>query len=245
MKKIHLILLFLLTLSFCLPVKAQKFITLEDKTFNWGGKVGVNAAFPIIQSLTIDNQEMEDVRLQYKVGYQAAVFARVNINRFYIQPSLSWQHTEGDIRFNIPQNMGALPDGSLSQIPIGKNRISYKSSTLELPVMIGYYLVKEGPYALSMMFGPNVKYNYKTRYNTDMADTPREFEDDNTPFRISIAAGLGISIGRLFLDFNYEFGLNEVASDFREIGHTDIRSDRSLNIEKRTNLMSFSLGFLF
>ena len=222
----------------------QKFIKIEDKTFNWGGKVGVNAALPIVKSLTIDNQEMEDIRLQYKVGYQAAVFARVNIDRFYIQPSLAWQYTEGDIRFNIPQTENSLPDGTNTQMPIGKNRITYKSATLEVPVMIGYYLVKEGPYALSMMFGPNIKYNYKTRYSTDMTDRPREFEDDNTPFGISIAAGLGVSIWRLFLDFSYEFGLNEVASDFREIG-TEANQKGTLNIEKRTNIMSFSLGFLF
>ena len=209
-----------------------------------GGKVGVNAALPIVKSLTIDNQEMEDIRLQYKVGYQAAVFARVNIDRFYIQPSLAWQYTEGDIRFNIPQTENSLPDGTNTQMPIGKNRITYKSATLEVPVMIGYYLVKEGPYALSMMFGPNIKYNYKTRYSTDMTDRPREFEDDNTPFGISIAAGLGVSIWRLFLDFSYEFGLNEVASDFREIG-TEANQKGTLNIEKRTNIMSFSLGFLF
>lgn len=241
MKKIYLI---LLILPFCFSANAQKFIKIEDKTFNWGGKVGVNAALPIVKSLTIDNQEMEDIRLQYKVGYQAAVFARANIDRFYIQPSLAWQYTEGDIRFNIPQTENSLPDGTNTQMPIGKNRITYKSATLEVPVMIGYYLVKEGPYALSMMFGPNIKYNYKTRYSTDMTDRPREFEDDNTPFGISIAAGLGVSIWRLFLDFSYEFGLNEVASDFREIG-TEANQKGTLNIEKRTNIMSFSLGFLF
>ena len=60
----------------------------------------------------------------------------------------------------------------------------------------------------------------------------------------SIAAGLGVSIWRLFLDFSYEFGLNEVASDFREIG-TEANQKGTLNIEKRTNIMSFSLGFLF
>ena len=188
---------------------------------------------------------MEDIRLQYKVGYQAAAFARVNIDRFYIQPSLAWQYTEGDIRFNIPQMESSLPGGTNAQVPIGKNRITYKSATLEVPVMVGYYLVKEGPYALSMMFGPNIKYNYKTRYSTDMTDRPREFEDDNTPFGISIAAGLGVSIWRLFLDFSYEFGLNEVASDFREIGKTEANQKGALSIEKRTNIMSFSLGFLF
>ena len=237
MKKICLI---LLILPFCFPVVAQKFIKIEDKTFNWGGKIGVNAAFPIVKSLTIDNQEMEDIRLQYKVGYQAAVFARVNIDRFYIQPRLAWQYTEGDIRFNIPQEESSF-DGTIAQSPISRNRITYKSATLEVPVMVGYYLVKEGPYALSMMFGPNIKYNYKT----DMTDSPREFEDDNTPFGIGIAAGLGVSIWRLFLDFSYEFGLNEVASDFREIGKNEANPKGTLNIEKRTNIMSFSLGFLF
>lgn len=241
MKKICLI---LLILPFCFPVVAQKFIKIEDKTFNWGGKIGVNAAFPIVKSLTIDNQEMKDIRLQYKVGYQAAVFARVNIDRFYIQPSLAWQYTEGDIRFNIPQEESSF-DGTIAQSPISRNRITYKSATLEVPVMVGYYLVKEGPYALSMMFGPNIKYNYKTRYSTDMTDSPREFEDDNTPFGIGIAAGLGVSIWRLFLDFSYEFGLNEVASDFREIGKNEANPKGTLNIEKRTNIMSFSLGFLF
>ena len=54
MKKIYLI---LLILPFCFSANAQKFIKIEDKTFNWGGKVGVNAALPIVKSLTIDNQE--------------------------------------------------------------------------------------------------------------------------------------------------------------------------------------------
>ena len=119
MKKIYLI---LLILPFCFPANAQKFIKIEDKTFNWGGKVGVTAALPIVKSLTIDNQEMEDIRLQYKVGYQAAACARVNIERFYIQPSLAWQYTEGDIRFNIPQTESSLQDGTHTQMPIGKNR---------------------------------------------------------------------------------------------------------------------------
>ena len=104
MKKIYLL---LLILPLCFPVNAQKFISIKDKTFNWGGKVGMNAALPIVNSLTIDDVEMEDIRLQYKVGYQASVFARVNIDRFYIQPSLTWQYSEGDIRFNIhsPQTL--------------------------------------------------------------------------------------------------------------------------------------------
>ncbi len=246
MKKLCLLLL----MSACyLPATSQKLIEIKEKAFDWGGKVGLNAAFPIINSLTIDGVEMENINLQYKVGFQAAVFARVNIVHFYIQPSLGWQYTEGDIRFNHPQQENGtsnFPEAIIQNYTID-DQITYKAATLEVPVMIGYYLVKENPYALSIQFGPALKYNYKVRYNTNLTDQPREFADENTPFGISFVAGVGVNIGRLFFDFNYEFGLNETASDFREINNnTSFGSEKgALRIDKRTNILNFSLGFLF
>ncbi len=233
----------------CLSAASQNLIEIKEKAFNWGGKVGLNAAFPIINSLTIDEVEMENISLQYKVGFQAAVFARVNISRFYIQPSLGWQYTEGDIRFShpLPENgTNNLPDMVAPNLPLD-DQITYKAATLEMPIMIGYYLVKENPYALSIQFGPAFKYNYKVRYNTNLTDQPREFADENTPFGICFVAGVGVSIGRLFFDFNYEFGLNEIASDFREIkNNTSPDSENgALRIDKRTNILNFSLGVLF
>lgn len=239
----------LLAITFHLSVQAQ-LITVEDKIFNWGGTVGLNAALPVVQSLTIENVAMEDIRLQYQVGFQTAVFARININRFYIQPSLTWQYSRGDIRFNIPtEEDNSITNETTEQLLTTQNKIAYKEATVEIPVMIGYYIVKEGPYALSTMFGPTFKYNYKSRYSTNLTDTAREFTDNNTPFGVGISAGIGVSIGRLFLDFNYEFGLNEVVSDFEAINNNSssalTESESSMVIEKRTNMMSFSLGFLF
>ncbi len=89
MKKI---LLLLPVFFLCISANAQKFIQIEDKAFNFGAKVGVNSTFPIVNSLTIDDVKAENIRLQYKVGYQASVFCRINIDRFFIQPDLSWYH---------------------------------------------------------------------------------------------------------------------------------------------------------
>jgi Outer membrane protein beta-barrel domain len=122
--------------------------------------------------------------------------------------------------------------------------LQYKMASLELPVMIGYYMVKEGPYALSLMVGPNIKYNYKTRYTTSLTETPHEYRSDSTPFSLNIATGLGVSIWRLFFDFTYEFGINEIESGFKERG-SNLPAESSMSIDKRTNAMSFSLGFLF
>lgn len=241
MKKIYLI---SLLLFYCLFGYAQKFINIDDKAFNWGGKVGFNSTFPIINSLEIHDIGAEDIRVQYKVGYLAAIFCRVNINKFFMQPSLSWRYSEGDIRFSIPSDLDNSISTSLPPSQVPRNQLKYRSATLELPVMIGYYLVKEGPYALSLMVGPSIKYNYKTRYTTNFTDSPREYSSDSTPYGINIATGLGVSIWRLFFDFTYEFGLNHVESNFKEI-KTNIPDEGNITINKRTNLMSFSLGFLF
>lgn len=238
MKKTLLLLpLFLL----CISVQAQKLIQIEDKIFYLGAKVGVNSTFPIINSLTIDGVEAENIRLQYKVGYQASFFCRINIDRFFIQPDLTWSRKQGDVLFSLPQATELdQAAGSISET----DRLQLKTTSLEMPVMIGYYLVKEGPYALSLMVGPKVKYNYKSRYTTHFSEVTNEYINNSTPFGLGIATGLGVSIWRLFFEFTYEFGLNKVESDFKDKSSlTPI--ERNISIDKRTNMMSFSLGFLF
>ena len=86
MKKVYLI---GALLSFGLLAEAQSFMRFEDKAFNFGAKVGFNATFPVINSLSINGKEAENIDIEYKVGYLAAVFCRVNIERFFLQPSFS------------------------------------------------------------------------------------------------------------------------------------------------------------
>lgn len=238
MKKICLLLL----LSFSvLAAGAQSFIHIEDKAFNFGAKVGFNSTFPIVNSLTIDDVEAENIRLQYKVGYQASIFCRINIDRFFLQPDLSWNRTEGDILFSLPKE--AIADAEMNGIG-GNDQLKLKNSSLALPVMIGYYVVKEGPYALSVMVGPKFKYNYKVRYTTHFSDVTNEYINDSTPFGIGVATGLGVSIARLFFEFTYEFGINQIESDFKDKSSLQ-PVERTISIDKRTNMLNFSLGFLF
>ena len=225
MKKVYLI---GALLSFGLLAEAQSFMRFEDKAFNFGAKVGFNATFPVINSLSINGKEAENIDIEYKVGYLAAVFCRVNIERFFLQPSFSWHRSEGNIRFSIPQS---LPENNmLSNTSATTDLLMMKTSSLEVPIMVGYNLVKKGPYGLSLMVGPKLKYNYKIAY---------------TPFGVNIATGVGVSIGRLFFDFVYEFGLNQVESDFEKVNNPVPEINYDINIDKRTNVMSISLGVLF
>ena len=224
MKKVYLI---GALLSFGLLAEAQSFMRFEDKAFNFGAKVGFNATFPVINSLSINGKEAENIDIEYKVGYLAAVFCRVNIERFFLQPSFSWHRSEGNIRFSIPQS---LPENNMmSNTSATTDLLMMKTSSLEVPIMVG----------------PKLKYNYKIAYTVESSTTHVEYVNDNTPFGVNIATGVGVSIGRLFFDFVYEFGLNQVESDFEKVNNPVPEINYDINIDKRTNVMSISLGVLF
>lgn len=237
MKKGCLLTLFLII---CFAIQAQTFKEFEVKTFNWGAKVGFNSSFPIINSFTIDNVQMENIDIEYKVGYMASVFCRINFDRFFIQPAFSWHNTESNLSFNIP-NVNELNIGTNPQ---HKQTLKFENHSIDVPVLIGYNIVKEGPFALSVMAGPKVKYNYKVSFQSTESNESSEYINDNTPFGLDIVSGISVSVWRLFFDFTYEFGLNEIDSDFKEkISASPI--ENKIMIDKRTNLMSFSLGILF
>lgn len=229
--------------SLALGLQAQTVKPLEKKAFNFGGKVGFNADFPVLHSFTADGKEIEDLHVQYKVGYLASLFCRINMDRFFIQPCVTWHHSEGEIYFNMPSS--TIVDDDTPTYSSTANCLSTEFRSIEVPIMIGYHLIRQGPYGLSLMLGPKVKYNYKHAYSSTVAGHVQQFESDNTPFGVNIATGVGVSIWRLFFDFVYEFGLNHVESDFTHTASPTWVNPHEFHIDRRINTMSFSLGFLF
>ena len=218
----------------CFLIWSQNPVKTEDKIFNYGAKVGLNSSFPIINRISINGVGAENLSFHYKVGLSGAVFCRINFDDFFVQPSLQWRHSSGDILYDLPSleaSMEVKPPGYL---------LTFKENALEAPILIGYKIVKEGAYGLSFMAGPNIKYLYDVQYGFGHS----EYQANNTPWEIGIACGVGVSIGRFFFDFTYEFGLNQVDSDFRYYSYS-VAERSDLTIDKRTNMLSFSLGFLF
>lgn len=240
MRRFFLIGIFLV---FCFLAGAQGLMHVENKAFNIGVKVGLSSTLPIVNSLSINGEEVGDIDVEYRVGYMATAFFRLNIKRFFFQPGLSWHHSEENIWYTTSESeTDALASGNTAH---ADNLLRMKTHALELPLMVGYNLVKEDIYGLSLVVGPKVKYNYKKSYTVESALSEVEFVSDNTPVCVTIALGLGVSIGRLFLDFAYDFGLNQVESEFIQANDSDSETGTAINIDKRTNEMSFSLGLLF
>lgn len=223
--------------------QAQLFREYQPKRFNWGAKVGFTSAFPVINNFTIDGAKVENINTEYKVGVLASLFCRINIDRFFIQPGVEWTAAKSDLYFSIPDAGNGLPNNNAEEIqPSNHSRLKFQSAGV--PVLIGYYLIKEGPYGLSLMVGPKIKYNYKNAYVSYEGDGKKEYRSDSTPWNIGIVTGVGVSIWRLFFDFTYEFGINSSDANFYE-KLSSLPLTKDTRIDKHTNMMSFSLGFLF
>ena len=233
----------LLLVPLCASAQRGDFMLLKEKKWNLGVRIGFDASLPIVHSLSAGGEELQSSNQSYRVGYLAAISLRAGRDRVFFNPSFAWHRSESELQFALPQNY--TPDNTGQNEPAFTNSISVRSSSLELPLLIGYDLVKSNPYRLSVLVGPKLKYFYKTDYDLDIAEASFcGFVEDKHPGSLSLVAGVDVTIGRLFLDFNYEFGITRTKTLFTYT-LTDIPSPTPLEYERRTNNISFALGFLF
>jgi len=242
MKRKYLIsLIFVFTFFSVSEIFSQR--QTEGKVFNLGATIGFNTDLPVINSLYVDDVKLENVSVKYKVGHLASVFFRLNMDRLFLQPNFSWRKSEAEIHFTIPQN--DISGKLVQELNAPNAKLAMKVHSLQVPVLVGYHIVRQGRYGLSILAGPNFKYNYDVSYTSESTDSAHEFLSENTPLGIGITTGVAVKIWQLFFDFSYEFGLNQTESDFKSKDPEIPVISNNIRIDKRTNVMSFSLGFVF
>jgi len=212
---------------------AQELMRQKDRIFNYGIKAGLNSLLLDVGGLELNGYDLDNVRTINNVGYSFELLGRINMNRVFIQPSIAWKYTKGDIRFDIlqPPLVGTYEPRVMESI------LNVEIKSLEVPVMIGYNLIKEKPYVLSVMAGTKFKYNYDIAYST-LWNTE---EDDN--YYLSLYSAVEVIIGRLTFDFGYERGLNTMRSTFDYMPNS---SDcRPMKLKNRLDGLTMSIGILF
>lgn len=215
----------------CIAMDAQGL--MKQKICNFGIKAGLNSMLPDIRSIGIESLELANAHAIYDVGYSIELLGRINIDRLFVQPSIAWRYTHGDILFDIVQP----PLEGMLEPQFNENSLMMEIKTLEVPVMIGYSLVKEGPYVLGLMVGTKFKYNYDIRY-ASMWHT----EHDKS-YSLSLYSAVEVIIGRLVFDFGYERGLNNMYTTFDYMPNA---SDRQpMKLKKRIDGLNLSIGILF
>lgn len=227
----------ILALCFCctFTFARQKGISL----ISYGVKAGFSSTFYEVDKLMVEGNPINHFTTKSEISSFYTAFVRVNIKRHYLQTEFSYNISNYSIEFSENQWNSSKQSQDISVIMT-------KITGFEVPLFYGYHLLKEGPYGLSLYVGPKAKFILTDHSQHFFENSPyRELEESIQPINFSIMAGLGINISRVFFDFSFEYGLHNISKGFTTTDEENHISKNSLIFDRRKNVLSFSIGFMF
>ena len=227
--------LFLLIMSASMKTSvsyAQK--NFDHSVLNFGIKIGLNAL-----SSTSYNIYYEDIALNRgeqvnKYGYLINAFARINLDRFFMQPELEWNHYRQECIFSLPISLEENTYQSPTAMGVNDN-------SANVNVLTGYHIEKNGLYIINCYLGGALRMNYKTEYNFKESYA---LVDQSYRYHYSGILGSSLNIGIIHFDIRYQFIFPNTNIEMSKI-HSISDNYQGITIKKNENILSFSCGVMF
>ena len=127
-----------------------------DRPVNFGFKGGFTSSLFLVSDLNVNGVSIKEVQNNYKIGYFGSVFMRINFERHFLQPELSYSVSKSEITFDRNTS------GSADAEPIYAG-IDATIRTIDLPVAYGYNFIQSPPYEMYFFAGPRFKYVWKQK----------------------------------------------------------------------------------
>lgn len=135
-------------------------------------------------------------------GYLLGAFARVNLGKIYIEPSLNYNHKESIIETK------SLSQGS------GEDDLTLKVNSFDIPLMLGFEVLDLSILKLRTYLGPVMSFPSRKGASELGIEKTR-----TTNWHGKL--GIGVDIWKLTFDIDYE-------KAFKDLGH-DLKAPRSFN----------------
>lgn len=210
---------------------------INNKKVNFGFRAGFNSSMYLVSDFKIHEVTIDDIINTYKIGYFGSFFLRINFNKHYLQPEISYQVSRCEIAFD---RLGSqLP-------PISPDNMVIKSKihSFEFPMLYGYNIIKSGPYGLSVFGGPKVKYLMNSLNEIEFENFDQtNLQEKLYPITVSMTVGVAVNISNIFFDFRYEQGLSNISKSVT-YDNMESRESRYITFDRRDNVLSFSLGII-
>ena len=78
----------------------------HDRPVNFGIKGGFTSSLFLVSNLTLNGITIDEVQNNYKIGYFGSVFMRINFERHFLQPEISYNINRCNITFEKPCRRG-------------------------------------------------------------------------------------------------------------------------------------------
>lgn len=214
---------------------------------NFGIKGGFTASLFLVSDLSINGQRIEQIQNNYKIGYFASLFMRINFDRHFIQPEVSYNINRCNITFAKP-----LPaDASEGSVP-EQAGITSTIHSIDIPVIYGYNIIKDGPYSLAIFGGPKLRYLWAHKSKTTFENfNLDDIHEELYPFNVNLTVGAAVTISRVFFDFRYDIGLHNMSKRITYAlpetppSPEGTKPDSEIRFHRRDNVLSFSFGVFF
>ena len=211
--------------------------TMPAFSTNWGAKVGFAATASYVTNAVIDGHKLSEYTQDTQVGNFAVFLFRLNSRTIFFQTGLGLSKNKSSFYIDMNSwNPNAESKNDMS--------CSYSMKSVIMPMQLGYHIINQPPYCMSVFTGPRFRYTpdkfYSVQYNNL---DPYQFTEKPRDIIIGWTAGLSVRIGRTFLDFEYEASINTVSRPLIELTQADPAP--SYTIDRRVGIMSFSYGIMF
>lgn len=204
------------------------FVTIVSAQFNFGLKAGYNSSLSLknLSSLSNGSYTMDNVKSEIWNNFQAGAFARVFINKFYIQP---------EILYSVQKKEYELKQVLIDEDTRRDVNTYMNISNVEVPILLGYKLLDlkvlnvrafAGP-RFTMNSGSSLQYENLTEEQITTAGLVQDFKDS----QVSIDAGVGVDLFMFALDARVN-----LIQDFQKT--SDLK-----NISMPTNTFVISLAW--
>ena len=126
-------------------------------------------------------------------GMMLGAFLRINLNKWYVQPELNYVSRK-------------------SEIESGLGSIEIKRKSLDVPMLLGYKLVKLPAFKLRTFAGPVASFKIDDSLKSTIEGQVSDPSFEGAVWNAKV--GAGVDVWKLTLDVDYEFGLSDVSSEF-------------------------------
>ena len=180
--------------------------TMANAQFNFGLKAGYNSSlnFEDISAVQSGDYNLDDVKSELASGFHAGAFARVFINKLYIQPEVLYSLQKKDYQIT-------LQDISNNTVSVDK---FVTFNTIDVPLLVGYKLLDLKVANLRAFAGPKFRLNAGSQISfknlTEGANIVTEaLKGEFKDSQIGLEAGAGIDVLMFALDFRFNL-INDV-----------------------------------
>lgn len=202
------------------------------RTLNVGLKVGLNAMSLSHYRAYQGEVELDNLSWKNKSGFNCNLFFRINLDRLFMQPEAEWSLYEQELSYSLPEENDYSP-----------TLLSIKTQVAKVNVLVGYNMIKTGPFLLNFVIGPSFRDQFISHYDRTVV-VNSGLQNKKSYYSTNGITGITINIAKVHFDVRYEVSLFNSNISFDEIRDRP-ESLAGISIHKKENILSFSCGWMF